>query len=255
MATNPTQANPCRHNEPCHPREVGDLSSPQHIALIMDGNRRWATKKGIGLLYDDASKKAVYTSLAFCLKNKIPYCSLYAFSLENLTSRSTVLRERLFDLVIDVCMNEAEKLSEKGIKVRFVGQRDLFPARVLPAIEHLEEATAHNSTLQLNILFCYGAQQEVVSACKAVAQKVAAGQLRADQITPATVTDFLWTADSPAPDMIIRTGGVTRLSNFLLFQAAYSELMFLDCLWPELTEVHLQDCVTRFHHTARNFGK
>ena len=229
--------------------------SPQHIALIMDGNRRWATKKGVGLFYDDSSKKAVYTSLAFCLKNNISYCSLYAFSLENLTSRSAVLRERIFDLLIDVCINEVEKLSGKGIKVRFVGQRDLFPARVLPAIEHLEKKTAQNSTLQLNILFCYGAQQEVVSACKGIAQKVAAGTLPVDQITSATITDFLWTADSPAPDMIIRTGGVTRLSNFLLFQAAYSELMFLDCLWPELTESHLQDCLTRFHYTARNFGK
>jgi undecaprenyl diphosphate synthase len=229
--------------------------NPQHIALIMDGNRRWAEKKGVGVLYDDASKKAVYTSLAFCLKQGIPHCSLYAFSLENLNSRSAVLRERLFDLLIEVCTNEAEKLAEKGIKVRFVGQREVFPARVLPAIKHLEKTTAHNTTLQLNILFCYGAQQEVAAACKAIAKKVASGQLVADQIVPATVTDYLWTADTPAPDMIIRTGGVTRLSNFLLFQAAYSELMFLECLWPELTEAHLQDCVTRFHHTARNFGK
>lgn len=226
-----------------------------HLACIMDGNRRWAKKQGVAVLYDGASRRAVHTTLAFCLKNNIRYCSLYAFSLENLKQRDGLLQRRLFELVIDVCTQEADQLAEQGISVRFVGRRDLFPSHVMPGIESLEKRTAAGSKLRLNILFCYGAQQEVADACSKIADKVAAGKLSATQITPATVTDHLWTADSPPPDVIIRTGGAHRLSNFLLFQAAYSELMVLDCLWPEITEAHLQQCVDRFTSTEQNFGK
>ena len=143
---------------------------------------------------------------------------------------------------------------EHHIRVKFVGDRSLFPADLKSHFELLEEQTKNYSRLTLNVLFCYGAQQEMVSGVKKIIMQVQAGKLALEDISESTITQNLWTNGTPAPDMIIRTGGVKRLSNFLLYQAAYSEFYFLDCMWPDLKKEDLAQAVLYFNECRRNFG-
>ena len=226
----------------------------QHLAFIMDGNRRWAKSAGIAAAQGHKQgKETARLAIDFCIKNNIKYLSLYTFSLENF-SRSKVEQEVIFSILVDSITGELHEFIEQGVRIRFVGDRTKFPAHLMQAIANAEEQTKTLHTLHLNILFCYGGQQELVHAVKAIATQVAAGELAVGDITKDTVSNALWTAGVPNPDLIVRTSGVNRLSNFLLYQAAYSELAFLDCHWPEITEAHLQKCVDDFHATKRNYG-
>lgn len=225
----------------------------QHLAMIMDGNRRWARKNGIINPYNERSQEAVKTAISFCIKNNIKFLSLFAFSLENL-NRSALERERVFSLLENVLGEHIPDLIEQGVRVRFIGDRTVFPSRILPVIINAEEKSAGCEVINLNILFCYGAQQELLHAMKILAKQVKEGTLGIEEITDERIRKTLWTAGIPDPELIIRTSGVSRLSNFLLYQAAYSELAFLECHWPEITESHLQRCVDVYHQTKRNFG-
>lgn len=226
----------------------------RHIAFVMDGNRRWAKKRG--LLASFGHKKGaqtIETVVDFCLEKGIEYLSLYTFSIENF-KRSPEEKRYLFDLLIAQTRKDLSSFMSKGIRVRFIGDRALFPDDVLAAVEHIEQETALQTVLNINFLFCYGARQEIVGGIKALVKKVKAGLLSEDDITDQVVQDFLWTRGIPEPDLIIRTGGEKRLSNFLLYQAAYSEFCFLDCLWPELTVDHLNRALGSFYEVRRNFG-
>ncbi|HEX2978294.1 MAG TPA: polyprenyl diphosphate synthase [Candidatus Babeliales bacterium] len=225
-----------------------------HLAIIMDGNRRWARSKGLGSLVGhsngfEAAKRAV----EFCLKKKIPYLSLYTFSIENF-KRSEHERSYLFDLLASKAPQLIDDFLKYGVRARFIGDRSLFPAHLLATIENLELQTNQGHNLQVNFLFCYGARQEIVHGVKSIIQKIKNGELSENDITDETLNNSLWTAGIPEPDMIIRTGGTKRISNFLLYQAAYSEFYFLDCLWPEITEDHLQAACLNFEECKRNFG-
>jgi undecaprenyl diphosphate synthase len=226
----------------------------KHLAIIMDGNRRWARSRGLSALLGhsngfDAAKRAI----EFCLKKRIQYLSLYTFSIENF-KRSEEERSYLFDLLASKAPSLTNDFIKYGVRARFIGDRTLFPSLLMSTIEELEEATIAGHKLQVNFLFCYGARQEIVSSVKSLIQKVKNGELSEDQITDETLNNSLWTAGIPEPDMIIRTGGAKRMSNFLLYQAAYSEFYFLDCFWPEITEEHLQAACTNFEECKRNFG-
>ncbi len=226
----------------------------RHLALIMDGNRRWAKQRALRpWLGHNAGTETIREVVRFCLERSISYLSLYAFSLENF-KRSPHEVNFLFELFVQQAQAEAKNLTEQGVCVKFIGDRTLFPAQVAPALHALEYETAHNNKLILQLLFCYGAQQEIAEAVKKIAQQVKEGMLDPEQITPAVVTDNLWTGAIPEPELIIRTGGKKRLSNFLLYQAAYSELYFLDCLWPDLRYEHLDQAVSYFQQEQRNFG-
>lgn len=175
------------------------------------------------------------------------------FSIENF-NRSAQELNFLFNLIA----TEAEKLLgflvKNRIKTKFIGDRSLFPKHVLPTCINIERETAEFTTLNLNLLFCYGGQQEIISGIKDLVKEVKIGKITENDINQQVFQQFLWTKGIPEPDIIIRTGGAKRLSNFLLYQAAYSELYFLDCLWPELTDKHLTDAVDYFKQTKRNFG-
>lgn len=225
----------------------------QHLAMIMDGNRRWAKENGISAVYGEESKRSVRLAMEFCIKKSIKYLSLYAFSLENF-NRSQTEKKLIFKLMLEVLVAELPELIKQGIKICFVGDRTVFPKNVLPAIEGAEKKTAHLDKLTVNILFCYGGKQELASAVKAIAKKVQDGELDINEITEDTIQDSLWTAGTPNPELIVRTSGTMRLSNFLTYQSAYSELAFLKCHWPELTEDHLEKCTRDFLDTKRNFG-
>lgn len=225
----------------------------QHLAIIMDGNRRWAKNKGIKGLYGKESKESVRTTIRFCLKNNIKHLSLYTFSLENF-NRSRTEQEILFSLLISTMTSELPGLIEQGVKIKFVGDKNFFPNHVKPIIEKAESKTKSFSKLNLNILFCYGGRQELISATKSIAQKVKSGELEIDNIDDNVMKQSLWTEGTPDPDLVVRTGKTFRISNFLTYQSVYSEFAFLDCYWPEITEDHLNQCVSGFLGTKRNFG-
>lgn len=226
----------------------------QHLAMIMDGNRRWAKKNNVINPYSKPSQESVKTAITFCIKNKIKHLSLFAFSLENFDNRSALEQNRVFSLLKNVITKNIDELIEQGVRMCFIGDRSVFPDSIMPAIVKAEEKTRHCDVVSLNILFCYGAKQEIVHAMKVLASRVQKGELDIEDINDEKIQSVLWTAGIPDPDLIIRTSGVSRLSNFLLYQAAYSELAFLDCYWPEITEAHLQQCMSDYQATKRNYG-
>lgn len=226
----------------------------QHLACIMDGNRRWARDKG--LLSWEGHKEGITAArrvVSFCLEKGIPYLSLYTFSIENFNRTAQELAY-LFSLMTNEGESLAKEFVENDVRVCFIGNRALFPKQVQPIINRLEQSTAHCTALQLNLLFCYGARQEIVGSIKRIVQKIKEGLLSEDDISDQLVENHLWTSGIPAPDIIVRTGGVRRLSNFLLYQAAYSEFYFLDCFWPDITREHLEHALGFFYECQRNFG-
>lgn len=234
--------------------DAQETSGLHHLACIMDGNRRWAKKRGLepweGHREGIAAAKRV---VEFCIEKKIKYLSLYTFSPENF-KRSDQEINYLFDLMMQEAQKGIEEFKKHDIRLRFIGDRSLFPAQLAPLLDQFEKETAHCDTLHLTFLFCYGGRQEIAAAAKSIAHKLKAGEIKEEEITPEAVSAHLWTRDLPDPDLIIRTGAVARLSNFLLFQAAYSELYMLDCFWPDISKEHLQQAYDAFLHCKRNFG-
>lgn len=227
----------------------------KHLAMIMDGNRRWAKKNKLSLLsgYSEGGFGAARIAAQFCKEEGIKYLSLYAFSLENF-NRPQYEQDILFNGIITQGEKYISLFKEQNSNVRFIGDRSKFPAKVLPTITLLEQETAECDGLYINILFCYGARQELVCSIKRLFHKIKNGLLSENDISETTLEQCLWTAGIPQPELIIRTSGTQRLSNFLLYQAAYSEFYFIDCLWPELTREHLQQAVDSYLGIQRNFG-
>lgn len=226
----------------------------KHLACIMDGNRRWAQQRSLMPWYGHGQgAEAIKLVMRFCLENGIKYLSLYAFSIENL-KRSAIEKEYIFSYVVSEAQKQLSEFLERGIRIRFLGDTSLFPDTVLSTCQTLEKATAQGTNLYVQVLFCYGARQELLAATREIAKRVASGDLKADEITQETLENHLWTGDFPDPDLVIRTGGFKRLSNFLLYQSAYSELYFTDCLWPEINMQHLHDALTSYQNYKRNFG-
>jgi undecaprenyl diphosphate synthase len=226
----------------------------QHLAIIPDGNRRWAMSNKLATIFGhQRGADGFRMTLKFCLKNNIPFVSFYTFSLENFR-RSESESSNLFKMLQQLIFNDLPELLQHNIRIKFVGDRSVFPAMLKADIEHLEQATSACQALTVNLLFCYGATAEITHATKQIAQLVKDGKLEVQDITEQAIAKFLWTGDTPVPDVIVRTSGVKRLSNYLLFQAAYSEFMFLDKLWPDITEADLEQCLVRFHAIKRNFG-
>ena len=227
----------------------------KHLACIMDGNRRWAKK--YGWLPWDGHKEGVKTAqrvINFCLDQNIPYLSLYTFSLENF-NRPKDEQHFLFSVLLQQLKNRVIKdMIAQGVRVTFVGDRSRFPQQVLPVVEEIETASQAGTNLQVNLLFCYGGRQEIMQGIRVAVAQVRAGAIALESLDETVFENLLWSGGTPAPDIIIRTGGVQRLSNFLLFQAAYSELYFLDCFWPELSNEKLHEVIDSFKERQRNFG-
>lgn len=226
-----------------------------HLAVIMDGNRRWAKKQGFsfGNGYAQGGFGAVKRTMEFCIQRKIQHLSLYTFSIENL-KRSQEEQDFLFDTIVSEGEKQLPHFKEHQISVKFVGDRTLFPARILPVCDLLEHETKQFSRLFVNILLCYGGRQELVSGIQKIVNLVKQGLMTEDQITEDFLGTCLWTGTTPDPEIVIRTSGTKRLSNFLLFQSAYSEIYFLDCLWPDITIDDLQGALNSFLRVKRNFG-
>ena len=226
-----------------------------HLAVIMDGNRRWARQRGNFSWYGHkAGVEAVRRVGDYCLKKKIPYLSLYTFSIENF-NRDPEEYSYLFNMLAEVLKQETENFIKQGVRILFVGDRALFPKMLLPVIEETEKKTAHCENLHVNILFCYGGQQEILDGVKSVVRDIQAGKLQENQLSVEEFKKYLWLHGCPPPDLVVRTGGVHRLSNFLLFHTAYSELYFMDCLWPDIDDAALEQATNYYYDCKRNFGK
>ena len=231
-----------------------EMVSMKHLAIIMDGNRRWAKKHNQDANFGhrqggETAKRVV----EYCLKRGIEMVSLYMWSLENF-QRSPEEVQEFFKMMADELEKELPGLIKNGIKIRFIGDRKCFPQSIAPTIEHLEKSTAQGKNLQLNMLFCYGGKQEILSAVNTIIKDVKEGKL--DDVNSEEIfKKYLWTEDIPDPDLIIRTGGVKRLSNFLTYQTAYSELYFIDRFWPDITSQDLDAALREYAQSKRRFGK
>jgi undecaprenyl diphosphate synthase len=221
----------------------------------MDGNRRWAAQQG--LLSSLGHRKGFETItkiIDFCAQKQIAYLSLYTFSIENL-QRAPEEQSFLFEVLAYEAIERLLELKEKNVHIKFIGDRQLFPKSVRPLCEKIEKETRSCTGLTVLFLLCYGGQQEIVDTAKRIATKVKKGDLQEADISVELFNRFLWTDAIPEPDLIVRTGGRSRLSNFLLFQAAYAELYFLDCLWPDITENDLTLALAYYQECQKNFGQ
>jgi len=229
---------------------------PAHIAIIMDGNGRWAKERGVMRVRGhNQGAEALRALLEACeTRPFIRYITLYAFSTEN-WKRSPDEVSDLMNLLRHYIKREAKTLNKKGVRIGFIGQRENLASDIQHDLEEVEALTKNNSALTLTIALSYGARQEMVSAMQAIAAKVEAGELRATQVSEALVAQHLQTAALPDPDLLIRTGGDERLSNFLLWQAAYTELYFSDTLWPDFSAQELDKAIHCYSQRERRFGQ
>ena len=227
----------------------------KHIAFIMDGNRRWAQSKGLLKVLGHKEGLNRFELVAdFCLEHEIKYLSLYAFSVENL-KRTEAEKQYLFDLFINESQKLIGQLKDRKIKAKFIGDRSLFPVNLLSVCDKIEFETRDFDNLYVNFLFCYGGRQEIVAGVKNILEKVKSGKLLESEINEETFYKSLWSGDFPEPDLVVRTGGQIRLSNFLLYQSAYSELCFLECMWPDINGEILNKVLLDYENRKRNFGK
>lgn len=226
----------------------------KHLACIMDGNRRWAKEQGQFLIRGyQKGLEIVKLAIDFCIEKHISYLSLFVFSLQNM-QRATEEKDIIF-MVMQQAVDEAlQFVQQRNVRVFFSGNRALFPLHIQQMCAYVEEQTKHATGLQLTLLFGYGAQEDMVQAVQRIASDVKQGVICAQEVHHEMILSYLWTHHVPAPDVIMRTGNVTRLSNCFLYQAAYTELYFLPIMWPALTIKHFEDVYTFFAHTKRNFG-
>jgi len=230
---------------------------PNHLAIIMDGNRRFALAHGLDISKGHAKgRDTAEMLLDWCLEVGINVLTIYALSTENF-SRSPEELEGLMDLydraLRDIAVDE--RVHRHQIRVRVIGNRALLPARVQEAIDLAEKATEGYSRYRFNVALAYGGRDEIVEAIRALAREVRDGRLAPEEIDSQAVSRHLYTADLPDPDLIFRTSGEERISNFLLWQAAYSELYFSDVMWPGLTRLEFLRAIRSFQLRRRRFGE
>lgn len=231
-----------------------DPQVPQHIAIIMDGNGRWA--KARGLPRTAGHKKgadAVRAVVKACGEMGVDYLTLYAFSSENWSRPQDEVSD-LMALLRWYLKKELAELHKQGIRLRVIGDRSALADDIVSLIENAEQKTAANTKMTLIIAISYGAHQEIVHAVQKLAEDVKAGTLEPSDITASVIEQRLYTTDLPAPDLIIRTSGEQRLSNFMLWQAAYSEFLFVDTLWPNFGRDDLSAAISEFQRRDRRFG-
>ena len=228
--------------------------TPRHVAIIMDGNGRWAQQRHRPrLIGHRAGARAVKRSVEFCLEHGIGALTLFAFSSEN-WSRPSEEVGGLMKLFLGVLEREVDELHRLGARLRFIGERSRFNGSILARMQAAESLTAGNSRLQLNIAASYGGRQDITQAARALAEDVAAGRLLPQQIDEDALSARMALADLPAPDLFIRTGGELRISNFMLWQLAYTELWFTDTLWPDVDAATLQAALDHYAGRERRFG-
>lgn len=228
---------------------------PQHIAVIMDGNGRWAKSRGEQRTFGHKHAiKAVREVINACNEIHIPYLTLYTFSSEN-WKRPNEEVNTLMTLISETMLLEGEEIFSKGLRMHVIGDLDKLPVLVQEQLMNLVEITKDNTRGNLILALSYGSQKEILNAVKKISSKVKNGELTEDEITEEVFEDHLYTKDIPNVDLMIRTSGEVRISNFLLWQIAYAELQFLDVLWPDFSRENLFECIYNYQNKERRFGK
>ena len=227
---------------------------PKHVAIIMDGNGRWAKQRGKeryeGHLMGVEAVRGVTRA---AVRNGVKWLTLYAFSTEN-WGRPQAEVDAIMELFCRTVLKEGKELAEQGVRVKIMGERTRFSDEVLEMIEHIERLTADGDRLTVVLAFNYSSRREMVLAAQSLAQRVASGELGAEEINEEAFAQSLMTAEVPDPDLIIRTSGECRLSNFLLWQASYSEFYFPEVLWPDFTEEEFDKAMEVFARRERRYG-
>jgi undecaprenyl diphosphate synthase len=232
------------------------MSLPAHIAIIMDGNSRWAAGRGISRVRGHTQGGEVLRHLLDACRTRpfIKYLTLYTFSIENWSRPADEIAD-LMNLMRHYVKREAVTLHKHHVRMRFVGEMPSLAADIQKDLAEVEALTANNTGLVVTMAISYGARQELAAAMRRVAAKVAAGELMPHAIDEAVITAHLYSAGIPDPDLLIRTGGDERLSNFLLWQSAYTELYFTETLWPDFSAEELDKAIMSYSQRERRFGQ
>ena len=227
---------------------------PQHVAIIMDGNGRWAKQRGKERYEGHlAGVDSVRNVVAAAARKGVKWLTLYAFSTEN-WGRPIQEVEAIMELFCRTVMGQGEELARQSVRVRIIGERTNFSANVIEMIERIESVTAEGSRLTLVLAFNYSSRREIMLATRALAERVARGEMRAEDINEQSIAQALMTAEIPDPDFIIRTSGECRLSNFLLWQASYAEFYFPEVLWPDFGEEAFEKALEVYAERERRYG-
>jgi len=232
----------------------GPDALPRHIAIIMDGNGRWAQqRKKPRTMGHQAGLRALRKVVAHCVRKGVESLTVFAFSSEN-WNRPQVEVSRLMDLFMRALDKEVAELHENGVHVRFIGERGAFAREIRSKMERAEQLTGGNRRMNLNVAANYGGRWDITQAARRLVQGAAEGRVRPADVDEELFASGLATAGAPDPDLFIRTGGEMRISNFLLWQSAYSELYFSPVLWPDFDEVELDKALAAFAERERRFG-
>ena len=229
-------------------------AAPRHIAIIMDGNGRWAQSRGLPRVEGhrrgvEALRRTVDAAAAL----GVQFLTVYSFSIENWRRPATEVSD-LMGLIKFFIRRDLAELNRNGVRIRVIGSPDDVPHDVAALLDEAQETTRDNRGLNLVIAFNYGSRQEIVQAARRIAEAVAAGTMRPEDVTEANFDKRLYTSDIPDPDLVIRTSGELRLSNFLLWQSAYAEFVFTPVLWPEFGAADLHSAIAEFRQRERRYG-
>jgi len=227
---------------------------PKHIAVIMDGNGRWANSQGLSRVAGHKrGVDSVRNLIKSCINHDIPYLSIFAFSSEN-WNRSEDEINALMDLLVQALETQTKKLNEYGVRLQFLGDISRLNERIQKLAAAAQDETAENKKLVFNVAINYGGRWDITQACRRIADKVIAGELTTEQINEDCINQHISTAGMPDPDLYIRTSGEYRISNFLLWQAAYAEFYFTDLLWPDFDEDAFTQALLKYTDRDRRFG-
>ncbi|MCU0350141.1 MAG: isoprenyl transferase [Flavobacterium sp.] len=228
---------------------------PQHLAIIMDGNGRWAKQKGLlRTIGHENGTKSVKETVENCAKLGIKNLTLYAFSTEN-WNRPKLEVDTLMKLLISSLKKELDTLQKNNIKLNAIGNLTNLPPKVLKELNEVIAKTAANTRMTLTLALSYGSREELIQAVKKISNKVKNNIISEDAIDESIINKHLYTHNLPEVDLVIRTSGEHRISNFLLWQIAYAEFYFTDVLWPDFTKTHLEDAILSYQKRERRFGK
>lgn len=235
--------------------DLNTANLPSHVAIIMDGNGRWAKKRLLNRIKGhEKGSETVRTIIRTCRELKIPVLTLYAFSTEN-WQRPKVEVAALMTLLKKFLKSEQTEMMDNNIRLNAIGQIDLLPQDVYQSLKKVMDLTRKNNGLILNLALSYGGRAEIVKMVREIAQKMKDGLINSDSITPELVSEHLYTRGMPDPDLLIRTSGEMRISNFLLWQIAYAEIFITDTLWPDFSKEEFITILKNYQLRDRRFGK
>ena len=236
-------------------KHINNSKVPNHVAVIMDGNGRWAKKIGKERFFGhNSGVSSVRDTIEACIDLGVNNLTLYVFSMENWKRPESEVKA-LMHLLFSSIDDELENLNKNNIKLNVIGKKDLLPNRTKERLEVAVQDTSKNTGLNLNLAISYGSKQEIIEAVKTISDKVKKNIISLENIDENIINDHLYTRNLDNVDLLIRTGGEIRVSNFLLWQISYAELVFLELLWPDFKKRHFYEAIVEYQKRARRFGK